>query len=137
MPASSRSTASAIRTTDTASSIATSAFRAAPPTPRPTRSPTAFSARSYGCARPRPAGHGRVVVIRAVADAPESPGTGRAWHMGLLARSVRRGAVALSLLGMWLPATAPAHSAAASSQARKLTIYGHRGASGYRPEHTI
>ena len=36
-----------------------------------------------------------------------------------------------------LPAAAPAHSAAASSQARKLTIYGHRGAAGYRPEHTI
>src|SRR4051794_30018450 len=57
--------------------------------------------------------------------------------MSLHVRSMRRGGVALSLLGMVLPAAAPAHSAAASSQARKLTIYGHRGASGYRPEHTI
>src|SRR4051794_13435232 len=56
--------------------------------------------------------------------------------MSLHVRSMRRGGVALSLLGMVLPAAAPAHSAAASSQARKLTIYGHRGASGYRPEHT-
>ena len=57
--------------------------------------------------------------------------------MGLLARTVRRGGVAVSILGIVLPAAAPAHSAAASSQARKLTIYGHRGAAGYRPEHTI
>jgi len=57
--------------------------------------------------------------------------------MGLLARSMRRGGVALGVLAIVLPAAAPAHSAAASSQARKLTIYGHRGAAGYRPEHTI
>src|SRR4051794_27535201 len=57
--------------------------------------------------------------------------------MGLLACSMRRGGVALSVLGIVLAAAAPAHAAAASSQARKLTIYGHRGASGYRPEHTV
>src|SRR3954468_18796161 len=57
--------------------------------------------------------------------------------MGLLACSMRRGGVALSVLGIVLAAAAPAHAAAASSQARKLTIYGHRGAAGYRPEHTV
>ena len=36
--------------------------------------------------------------------------------------------VAAALLALLLPA---------SALARKITIYGHRGAAGYRPEHTL
>jgi glycerophosphoryl diester phosphodiesterase len=59
--------------------------------------------------------------------------------MGSFARSVRRGAAGLTLLGMVfpVPAAVSAQPAGTTAHARKLTIYGHRGASGYRPEHTI
>src|SRR3954451_12959312 len=54
-----------------------------------------------------------------------------------LARNVRRCAAGLVLLGMVVPAAASAQPAETSAVARKVTIYGHCGASGYRPEHTI
>src|SRR3954452_6747135 len=40
-------------------------------------------------------------------------------------------------LGLLAAATVAAPPAAPAPKARKVTIYGHRGASGYRPEHTI
>jgi glycerophosphoryl diester phosphodiesterase len=52
-------------------------------------------------------------------------------------RSIRRVAVGLGVLGLVAPAAAPAQPAATAAKARKVTIYGHRGAAGYRPEHTI
>jgi glycerophosphoryl diester phosphodiesterase len=57
--------------------------------------------------------------------------------MTLLARIMRGGAAGLVLLGLVLAAAICAQPAAASAGAHKVTIYGHRGASGYRPEHTI
>src|SRR5258707_15062004 len=54
-----------------------------------------------------------------------------------LARGIRRGAAGLSLAALLIPTAVSAHSAASTEQARKVTIYGHRGAAGYRPEHTI
>src|SRR3954454_16107574 len=40
-------------------------------------------------------------------------------------------------LGLLAAATVAAPPAAPAAKARKVTIYGHRGAAGYRPEHTI
>jgi glycerophosphoryl diester phosphodiesterase len=57
--------------------------------------------------------------------------------MASLARSVRRGAAGLGLAALILPTAVSAHSAETTTNARKVTIYGHRGAAGYRPEHTI
>src|SRR5215208_4601800 len=51
-------------------------------------------------------------------------------------RSLRLIAPALATLALAAPAAAPAASPDAGAQARPLVI-GHRGASGYRPEHTL
>jgi glycerophosphoryl diester phosphodiesterase len=53
------------------------------------------------------------------------------------ARAARRLATGFTLLGLLVPAAAAARSEATVAKARKVTIYGHRGAAGYRPEHTI
>src|SRR6478672_4487308 len=50
---------------------------------------------------------------------------------------IRRLAAGLIALGLLVPAGASAQSGATAAKARKVTIYGHRGAAGYRPEHTI
>jgi glycerophosphoryl diester phosphodiesterase len=52
-------------------------------------------------------------------------------------RGIRRLAAGLGLLGLLIPAAASAQPATSAAKARKVTIYGHRGAAGYRPEHTI
>src|SRR6476659_174792 len=52
-------------------------------------------------------------------------------------RGARRVAIGLTLLGLLIPAAAAAQSEATVANARKVTIYGHRGAAGYRPEHTV
>src|SRR6476646_273362 len=52
-------------------------------------------------------------------------------------RGARRVAIGLTLLGLLIPAAAAAQSEATVAKARKVTIYGHRGAAGYRPEHTV
>ena len=52
-------------------------------------------------------------------------------------RVARRVATGLTLLGLLIPAAAAARSEPTVSKARKVTIYGHRGAAGYRPEHTV
>jgi glycerophosphoryl diester phosphodiesterase len=51
-------------------------------------------------------------------------------------RSLRHIAPVLATLALAAPAIAPAASPDAGAQARPLVI-GHRGASGYRPEHTL
>jgi glycerophosphoryl diester phosphodiesterase len=57
--------------------------------------------------------------------------------MSLHLRSIRRVVAGLTLLGLLVPAAASAQPQATAAKARKFTIYGHRGAAGYRPEHTI
>jgi glycerophosphoryl diester phosphodiesterase len=57
--------------------------------------------------------------------------------MGSLSRGVRRVAAGLGLFGLLVPTAVSAQSAETTAHARKVTIYGHRGAAGYRPEHTI
>ena len=52
-------------------------------------------------------------------------------------RVARRVATGLTLLGLLIPAAAAARSLPTVSKAREVTIYGHRGAAGYRPEHTV
>ena len=52
-------------------------------------------------------------------------------------RTIRRAAVGLGVLGLLAPAAAAARPAATPAKAPKFTIYGHRGAAGYRPEHTV
>src|SRR3954452_21736125 len=51
-------------------------------------------------------------------------------------RRARRLLAALATLALLLPASGSAQTGTAA-KARKLTIVGHRGAAGYRPEHTI
>ena len=57
--------------------------------------------------------------------------------MSLHLRSIRRVVAGLTFLGLLVPAAASAQPQATAAKARKFTIYGHRGAAGYRPEHTI
>ena len=52
-------------------------------------------------------------------------------------RVARRVATGLTLLGLLIPAAAAARSEPTVAKAREVTIYGHRGAAGYRPEHTV
>jgi glycerophosphoryl diester phosphodiesterase len=54
-------------------------------------------------------------------------------------RGARRLGVSLGLLGLLVPVAVAvsAERATTTAKARKPTIYGHRGAAGYRPEHTI
>src|SRR3954449_12616808 len=56
--------------------------------------------------------------------------------MSLHVRRTLRLLVALAALALLAPAASSAQTVTAA-KARKLTIVGHRGASGYRPEHTI
>jgi glycerophosphoryl diester phosphodiesterase len=53
------------------------------------------------------------------------------------ARSIRCLVAGVGLVGLLVTADVSAHPAATAAKARKVTIYGHRGAAGYRPEHTI
>jgi glycerophosphoryl diester phosphodiesterase len=57
--------------------------------------------------------------------------------MASLPRNVRRGVAGLGLAALLFPTAVSAHAAERHTNAREVTIYGHRGAAGYRPEHTV
>jgi len=55
--------------------------------------------------------------------------------------TLRRGGqvllAAITLLPLSMPGPASAHRGGDDEASKRVTIYGHRGASGYRPEHTV